>query len=278
MSEAQEKSKQPTVPSINQILGRALIVTAAMLESLNSTILKMVQNTVYPDGSVSTPGSTTQAGIDQAYSTFADAYLEVLSETSTAAWVKGSHQVAVQIPKSIIPVTDDPNPLLPYPQEITLAPPNVDPPIIRFPGIEKAVQQLARMRIALPTDLYDVHQGHSQALQPITAAMVQEHRRKTGQILTEAIQTGDSYSGFKARFLQEVGPASNHQMERVFRDMTNIAVSRGKEDTLKDPQVDEAFPYAWTSPIKDGRLTRLCAICSKSGINGTPVFARWDPS
>lgn len=37
------------------------------------------------------------------------------------------------------------------------------------------------------------------------------------------------------------------------------------------------FPYAETIPIRDARLSELCATAAKSGINGTAVYRRDDP-
>src|ERR1019366_1301409 len=97
----------------------------------------------------------------------------------------------------------------------------------------------------------------------------------------EAIVQGPDLRAFAKAIEAKAGPGvflSPAHLETTFRDAVNEAYSGGMDSMLVDPVVGDTFPFYETMPIRDSRLTELCRICAESGINGTAIYRRDDPT
>jgi len=71
--------------------------------------------------------------------------------------------------------------------------------------------------------------------------------------------------------------AAAGDQEAVARLPMAFALSRGRKAGPPAPPMMAVFPYAETVPVVDRRLSVLCEVISRSGLNGTGVYRRDDP-
>ena len=150
-----------------------------------------------------------------------------------------------------------------------------------MPLIDEAVADLRKRRI-LARDEFD-QLDYLARRKAFTVAHVESQATlgKIHQAVTQAVAEGSSLRLFRGRVeeaLDEGTILSRPHMETVFRTNVQQAYSNGMDQLLARDLIGKAFPYEETLPIRDSRLTDLCAICSRSGIQGTAIFRRDDPT
>ena len=102
---------------------------------------------------------------------------------------------------------------------------------------------------------------------------------KVRDAVADAVERGYSFDTFKDMLKGDLDTSKlgTGALENVFRTASAKAYSVGMDRLLSDPVVSETFPFEETVPIKDSRLTPLCEVVSRSGIQGTGVYLRDDP-
>lgn len=177
----------------------------------------------------------------------------------------------------------------------TLLPPSKDPPRLNvlggaewgwdggklwLPIIEAAVADLQARhlmtRIEWETAADDVRR------QAFTTAAVQS-QEALGHVrdgLVEAVAQGTGLQAFRAHMREnvETSDVGAGTLENIFRTGTATAYSAGMDRVLESPIVGEAFPFEESLGIPDSRQTELCHVINHSGLDGTAVFLRDDPT
>lgn len=153
------------------------------------------------------------------------------------------------------------------------------PEEIRFPKIEAAARTL-RSRGALTRDQWDAadQQFRDQAF---TVAGDLEARtvERIRDALAEQVDSGASLSEFIDRLKTDFGtsPIGGGHLETVYRTNVQSAFRDGRETIMRDPIVDELFPYQKYVPIHDDRVRHEHKQLGDLGLNGTGIYRRDDP-
>lgn len=97
--------------------------------------------------------------------------------------------------------------------------------------------------------------------------------------LADAVAAGGGLRDFEDAVTDALGTSAlgPGRLENVFRTDTARAYSRGLDEVLDHPAVADQFPFEETVPVRDSRLTELCDVASRSGIEGTGIYLRDDP-
>ena len=98
--------------------------------------------------------------------------------------------------------------------------------------------------------------------------------------LEDCVKTGPSFSSFKRKIQEALGPLpapTAEQLEFVFRSHVQGAYATNRDQILAHPLVDDEFPYALLSPINDARTSDEHLETQRRGIQGTAVYRQDDP-
>lgn len=277
---ARRKRRSKRVPiRTSRLVGKSLIVAATITRSWISRVLDILWGAVRPDGLQHLTRSLRNS-LTQTFVGLYNDHLQAAGDSFLAGWIVGTDQIGQFLPRKLLNIP----PKVPGgPMEILegttidIGTPQRLAPLTRYPAIEKAAQRVQQKNLALPDDFQSIYSQGTQQVLPFVQDIIDSAARDTGDLIDKAVRYGYGFDTFKKQFTEKIGISTSHKLEGLYRDTVNEAISKGKEDTLQDPLVGEAFPYVWTSPIRDGRLTDLCEIVSSSGINGTQVFRRDDP-
>jgi hypothetical protein len=159
-----------------------------------------------------------------------------------------------------------------------------EPPLIRFPIIDEAFQELRDRQVMTRAD-FDQLAGDAKWQAFTVAGVSSDETLKTIQeTLAENVEQGVDYQAFLKTLDERLDTSpfiSDAHAETVFRAAVQTSLSRGMDKILDQPMVADAFPYEETLPIEDDRLTELCRQVSRSGLraHGKPsgIFRRNDP-
>ena len=193
-----------------------------------------------------------------------------LADAIAASWLKGAAQGAVAIPEPA-PETSSANWL----DVLLLSSPQPDQePVIRWPGAEAAERVLRSRRI--------IGESEAARLQEETQLAGMQAAQRATDTLAEALASegmGGTLAGFARRVREILGESTlaPHRIESIYRTSVAQAHAQGLHEVLGVPEVAAGFPYVMSEPIRDSRLSDLCRIVSKSGIQGTNVFRTDDP-
>jgi hypothetical protein len=148
-----------------------------------------------------------------------------------------------------------------------------------LPLAQRAAEALRSRRLVTADQMRTLSEdAKSRAL--IVAGVVRQQAMVALQPLLEEQALAPSLASFRRR-LREEGLAdaiAGRHVETAFRDAVQTAYADGIDRLLDDPLVGEAFPYVERLPIKDSRLSRVCAWASRAGLNGTGIYRRDDPA
>lgn len=218
-----------------------------------------------------------------------DRYAPVLARTLTdarlAAALAAMRGVGRRLPAAGVstppfPGTEAPPPAAPPEPPWPTAPNDEPEGEVVFPVIDEAVQDLRRRQLLTRAE-FDVLVGEARQEAFAVAGVESEATlEKVRDVLAGQVEEGPSLRGFAKRVEEAVGAGtflSEAHLENVFRTNVQTAYSRGLDQVLDHPVVADLFPFEETVPIVDDRLTELCAIVSRSGIQGSGIFLRSDP-
>lgn len=103
--------------------------------------------------------------------------------------------------------------------------------------------------------------------------------QKIHDLLAEQISQGPEQRGFVKKWTAALGesPLGQAHMETVFRDTVQKHYAEGMDKMAAHPLVQELFPFVANEAIFDARLSELCRVISRSGLDGSNVYHRDDP-
>lgn len=151
---------------------------------------------------------------------------------------------------------------------------------VRLPLIDQAVRDL-RSRQLLSRPDFDRLAGQARQ-KAFTVARVENRQTlaKLQEALAKSVEEGEDLRAFRRRAAEALDAGTvlaEAHVETVFRTNVQQAYSHGMDELLQGDLVGGLFPYEETLPIRDTRLTSLCKLVSRSGLDGTAVFRRDDP-
>jgi len=157
----------------------------------------------------------------------------------------------------------------------------VTPTASQLPLVEHAVAHLRTRKLVRHEDLKEMAVESRLGALKVAGLVRKEAMGTLQDVLAKQVEEGPTLRGFKKEVREELGDdvfLSPRHMETTFRDAVQAAYSGGMDRLLADPLVGDAFPYEETLPINDSRLSTLCAVVSRSGIGGSAIFRRNDPT
>ena len=150
-----------------------------------------------------------------------------------------------------------------------------------LPLIEAAIDSLRQKQLADPAQLAVLDAEAKRRSVETAANLTAPVRQKLYGLLAASVAGGEDLRAFRTRAREELPEdtfLSRGRVETAFRDGVQEAYAAGMEAILAVPLVDLAFPYIETLPIRDTRLSAMCAIASRSGIQKTAIYRRDDPT
>lgn len=199
------------------------------------------------------------------------AYIRLFQDAIAAGFLGGMWKpasVLAPVPPGQIP-----------PWETPPQPEGEEPPLVRFHLIERASAALAARNVFTREDYDNLNSAARQAAFTVARVAETETLEKIRDALANDVKTGgtlEEFQAFMAETLEDT-PLSPMHVETVYRTNIMEAYTQGMDLILDHPLVGSEFPFVRTVPIRDSRLTEICEICSKSGIDGTGIYWRADP-
>lgn len=221
---------------------------------------------------------------------FEPLFAETLSDTLLAAWLQGAQRAASNLPEPIPFAAAEP-PLAGFPTSGVIVPPPPDlpkglpgmagepEPLVRFPIIEAAANNLADRRIMVREDFDRLIEGARRAAFTVARVSNLDAIEKIQMALAEDVRTGGTLAEFEKRVEDALGGSALHpsHIENVYRTNVGTAAAEGLQRTLEHPLVAEAFPYLQYHAVHDSRARAEHRQMEKLGIGGTNIYRRDDP-
>lgn len=226
-------------------------------------------------------GRSILAAVGRLFRKLTAGIASLLADAWRAAWLLGGASLPpVRPPEPTPPPTaangQPPDPPLP-PVVIAQESPEWDGDPLWLPVIEAALDDL-HAKQGVSKQQWDAlsKQAREDAF-AVAETMTADASQHVQQAVSESIDKGGTLAEFKDNLAANVetsalGPAA---VENVLRTSTMIAYNAGFEAVREEN--DAEFPFVETVPIRDDRLTPLCALIARSGIHGTAIYAANDP-
>lgn len=203
---------------------------------------------------------------------------EALLASDLAAWISGFDRVAKDLPGWTIQSFSRSDGGFPpiYSATTFEQPPE---PIIRFPLIERARDNLIERKILTPAE-YKAATAEARNRSFTAAGDMSSDALKTIQdTLADNVRDGTSLEGFRDLLSErldtsKIGPA---HLETIYRTNVQAAFADGHETLASHPIVANLFPYQAYLAIHDGRVDPEHLALESYGLNGTNVYRRDDP-
>lgn len=154
-------------------------------------------------------------------------------------------------------------------------------PGVLLPLIEEAARDLQSRRLLSYREARALDEQGRQGALRVAGLLTQQARGKLQDLLVEAVREGQTLREFRVRVEDEMGTGTfldPAHAETTFRDAVQAGYSAGMDSLLSQPIVGDLFPWEENLPIRDSRLSDLCAVVSRSGIQGTGIYRRDDPT
>ena len=156
---------------------------------------------------------------------------------------------------------------------------NDGPAEIRFPKIEAAARTL-RSRGAITRGQWDAANDQFREQAFTVAGDLQTRTiERIRDVIADQVAAGTSLSGFIEELKTSFGtsPIGGGHLETVYRTNVQAAFRDGRETIMRDPIIDELFPYQKYVPIHDDRVRHEHKQLGELGLNGTGIYRRDDP-
>lgn len=241
----------------------ALAGGAALTDEVRAELLRRVA-AAFAEGR--DPGEAIREVIGQSE----DLLAALLADAQLAALLLGGNTVLADLP---------PVPPRPPFGAIQNEPWGWDGNSVWLPLIEGAIKDIQRRQALSKQDWEQLEEDARRQAFAVARLKTQEAAAHVQQALTAATQQGWTLRRFRQELSEnfETSALGPGEVENVFRTGTMAAYGAGFEAIVNTPGVADEFPYRLTDPIHDDRLSELCAVISRSGIQGTNIFRADDP-
>lgn len=154
-------------------------------------------------------------------------------------------------------------------------------PLIRFPLIEKAAQDLAERKVMTRPDFDRASAAAKREAFTVARVSSIETLTELRDNLSKAVAEGRSLRDFRkdaSKIIDGSGPLlTPGHVETVFRTNVATAYSAGQQGLLRNPVVNALFPYVRWTAVHDRRTEPSHLAMETAGLNGTAVFRADDP-
>lgn len=257
------------------IIGRGLLTAETIASELRARLATQLSRSARQYGQ--------QGLIDLARSILAEfepLLAESLLNTDLAAWIAGLNDVYSKIPTvNLLQFGGRWQPPGGPPRWTFPSLYGDDEPIVRFPMIEKAAENILQKRVAT-RDQFDRMADDAKARAFTVAGEQSADTLETiRDVLAEDIREGTSLRGFRQRLEERIdtsklGPG---HLENVYRTNTQAAFSNGHDELASHPIVAAIFPYQEYLATHDARCRTQHLMLEKLGISGTGIYRVDDP-
>lgn len=150
---------------------------------------------------------------------------------------------------------------------------------VQLPVIEAAVETLRKRQLLSWSDYKRLDAEARRKAVAVAGEVTREAAGTLQQLLESALREGTSGREFAREAKARLGGVlTGAQLETTFRDAVQLGYAAGQEAVLADPLVGGAFPFVENLSIPDSRRSPVCRAVSVSGIGGTAVYRRDDPT
>lgn len=168
-------------------------------------------------------------------------------------------------------------PVLPPPFR-SQSPADPEEPLIRFPMIERAAQDLLQRELMLPEEFAELNQDAKRTAFTVARAQSLETVRAVHEAILDDIREGGTLRLFRERVNEALSPIlSPPQVETLYRTQTAQAAGAGLRTVLEHPLVADEFPYVLWVATHDTRVRPDHLEMEHHGQNGTAVYRSDDP-
>lgn len=205
-----------------------------------------------------------------------------MTDSLLAAWLSGGKEAARRLPEPTLtfgyPSEAKKEP--PLPPAIEEAAEGEGEPLVRYPIIEEAANDLRRKQVYRAADFKLLSQEAQRSGFTVARVSSLDALEKIQDALVQDIQQGGTLRQFAERVDEIVdgSPLSDWHVENIYRTNIAKAYSAGLIDVLKSPYVSDEHPYLLYSATHDSRVRPEHLLMETLGLNGTAVYRRDDPS
>ncbi len=261
--------------AVAEIIGTGLITAETVAQELRSRLASQLSRSAKRYGQ--------QGLIDLArniLSEFEPLIAESLSQTDLAAWIAGLNDVYSKIPTVNLAQFGGGRFGGGHPPRFTF--PSLfgdDEPVVRFPMIEAAAENMAKKRVVTREQFDRMTDDAKSRAFTVTGDMSEDTISTIRDVLAKSIDKGTSLKGFRETLAEEIdtskiGPA---HLETVFRTNTQAAFSAGHDELASHPIVTAIFPYQEYHATHDARCRETHLQLEKLGLSGTGIYRVDDP-
>lgn len=209
-------------------------------------------------------------------------YEQSIYDAIVAGWVDGAAETLGAIPATEWPASS--SPLFPPPPGPPVGPavlwPDEEPPVVRLPSIDNAVNLLRERNVVGADDFYGLSASARRQAFTITADLTESSLDRIRNRLADVMEQGPSLRAFRAAIVEDFDtlPLGAAHLEQVYRNNVNESFSQGMETILDHPMVDDGFPYRMYVAVHDARARKEHRSLETMGIDGTAVYHKDDPT
>ena len=160
--------------------------------------------------------------------------------------------------------------------------PDDEPPGVRFPALEDALEVLEASPVSATLDYRQTAALAREGAFAVTGDLTDQAVADVRDILARTIREGGNEADFVdtivTRLGDEGGPLSEAHLAQVFRTNTATAVSNGQHRALQAPMVSDSFPYRSFFATSDQRVRPEHIALEKLGLDGTNIYRQEDPT
>ena len=200
---------------------------------------------------------------------------------ANAAWITGAAMTLDGVPQEARRVIDNlADPISPAEVYRAFGNESGEPDeLTRFPRIRTAASLIAETPVS-ETAWGAAASNNDYRVRFTVEGLEQDAATTVRDKLADVVESGPSLRKFKEEVSEAIdtsalGPGT---LERVYRTNLQRAFRESSEAMVSAPGVADIFRYVIRTPIRDSRLTTLCAELSRSGIQGTGIFRIDDPT
>lgn len=208
-----------------------------------------------------------------------------LSESMVAAGLHGFHEISLEATEFVPPYTPGGTAIMDPPDEpppivTPTAPDDGDEPEIRFPTVERMLEDMRTSPVFSDADYREVAQQAQDGAFAVTGELEARTVESIREVLTENLERGPD----PERFVEDVQKVltssdglSEAHLNTVFRTNMSASLSKSMNDALNKPLVGDFFPYRSYYATTDRAVRPEHLAMETLGLSGTNIFNADDP-
>lgn len=262
---------------VDKLIGKSLLTAEALSSELRQRLVQRILH----EQLLHDPDQLIKIA-RQILAEFEPILARTLMDAEIASWIFGTSSVAGKLPIEAqyeIALFNGGQSMPPFSVIDQLKSVGDEPPVLRFPLIERAAQILADKKIVTKAQFDQLTADAKANAFTVSGAASEQAIAKIRDTLEDLIAEGPSLKEFRNRLSESIetswiGPG---HLETVYRTNIQTAYMQGHDDLASDPIVIALFPYQEYLPIDDGRVRPEHLALGRLGLNGTGIYRADDP-